>query len=245
MERRFKDFDISFVYSGALCISSYFTSLALIILYNIFVEWVIIGIFYFILIFYQFPEWWGALLYFLIFATVTFIISSISVPALLRTFTYIRYLFSLERKPWKEVNGEARAAFLQLYFKIQQNRQAIFDKIEEEEEENEKKTEGGVYYLFLKIIHRTKDRIWEVRKQRASTLFNKVESRLQEASSELAEEREEYNKSIAAMHPKEIVKIVSALVITFVISIVLVTRESMEREFLVLYCFHSCSNKML
>lgn len=195
----------------------------LIFLYNLFIEVVIVGSLYYFLIFYHFPEWWGMLLYFMIFCTVTFIISSISVPALLRTFIYLKYLFSLERKSWREINNEAKSAFLKFYLRIQQNRKDILDKIEPRYE-GVQKVEGGVYYLLLKIVYWIKDKFWNLRKKRVSDIFHKVERGVQYLTTDLEEEKVEYQKTISSMQPEELIKTSIALLLTFLFSILLVLK---------------------
>jgi hypothetical protein len=191
----------------------------LIKLYNFFSAFLIIGALYYILMFFQFASWWGPVFYFIIFCTVTFLVASLSVPAILRTFIYIKYLFSLQRKSWREVNNEARFAFLQFYLQIQQNRQKLLEKIQPQYTDMETaKVQGGVYYLFLKTIHGIKDKLWALRKKRVTDLFAKIQKKSETLTHELAVEKEEYEKSVSAMKPKELIKTAIALAITFLFS---------------------------
>lgn len=195
-----------------------------IILYNIFVEILIIGGFYYFLIYYDFSGWGGMLLYFFLFATVSFIISSISVPSFLRIFTYIKYLFSLERKPWRVVNAEARASFLRLYLNIHQNRDILLDKAKSPYDEEPKKAEGGIYYLLLTIIHRIKDKLWKARKAKISAIFDQVGATLHSTEQELEQEKEMYVENLKHMNPKELRKISFALIFTFLLAAGLLNR---------------------
>ncbi len=195
----------------------------LIILYNIFIETVIIGVLYYFLIFGTFTGWWGMLLYFFVFCTVTFIIASISVPRLLKAFIYLKHLFSLERKSWKEISNEAKYAFFQFYLRIQKNRQNLLEQFEPQYQK-EHKVQGGIYYLMLKTVYWIKDKFWGLRKRNVAELFHKVEKKMQQLTSDLAEEKEEYEKSVSAMKPAELFKTTIALILTFLLSILLVSR---------------------
>lgn len=196
----------------------------LIFLYNIFIQLVIIGGLYYMLIFYHFPEWWGMILYFFTFCTVTFIVASISVPATLRTFIYVKYLFSLKRATWREINNEAKAAFLQFYLRIQNNRMELLNKAQPRFSEEEHRAEGGIYYLFLKTLHGIKDKFLNVRKRNISDLFNKIDHGVQQVTAELSHDKEEYERTVSQMTPIELFKTFIALVITFLISALLVTK---------------------
>lgn len=197
----------------------------LIFIYNKFIEIVIIGALYYILVSYHFPEWWGALLYFIIFATVTFIIASISVPGLLRTFTYLKYLFSIERKSWREINNEAKLAFLSIYLRMQKNPSQILDSIESGYDKTHK-AEGGVYYLFLKTIYGIKDRVFSIREKPISKTLGELDLSVKEITSDIASQKESYERAVSLMTPGELFKTAIALILTFVFSAFLLLRGS-------------------
>lgn len=190
-----------------------------IFLYNFFVEFAIVGFLYYILIFNLFDlhGWTGVLVYYLIFGTVTFLVASISVPFILRMFIYAKYLFSLERKKWREVNHEAQAAFLNFYLQIQKNRLTLLEKSESRYQQ-EHVVHGGVYYLILKVIHGIKDYIWDLRKKSVSDLFEKIQSRAIAMHAEISEEKRGYNEAVSQMDAVEIWRTSLALLLTFFLS---------------------------
>jgi hypothetical protein len=191
----------------------------LIKLYNFFSPILIIGTLYYILMFFTFTGWWESMVYFIIFCTVTFLVSSLSVPTILRTFIYLKYLFSLEPKSWQEVNNEARLAFVQFYLRIQHNRQKLLEKIQPHYTDMENiQVKGGVYYLFLKTIHGIKDKLLALRKKRVSDLFTKLQKKSEILTQELEMEKKEYEQSVSSMKPQELIKTAIALMITFFFS---------------------------
>jgi hypothetical protein len=84
-----------------------------------------------------------------LFLIATFLVASTTVPLLFKLFVYIKYLFSLERKTFYEIRAEAETFFLKLY--NYRYTDAEQEKLYEED------VGGGIYYLFLKTIHKIKD----------------------------------------------------------------------------------------
>ncbi len=210
---------------GVLILGIFLPVWPLILLYNIFIELFLIGFLYYIFITYHFPDWWGGLLSYTIFATVTFIIASISVPAFLRTFTYLKYLFSIERKSWREINNEAKLAFLSIYLRIQNNKLDVLGRLGSRYEPVEK-VEGGLYYLFLKTIYGVKDRVFDLRKKRVKQLMGDLDQTVKSAQGELSNELETYEKTVSLMTPSELFKTALALILTFALSALLLLRGS-------------------
>lgn len=189
----------------------------ILMLYNFFVAIVIIGSLYYMLMFVPFTGIIGGIIYYLAFCTVTFLVASVSVPALLRVFTYVKYLFSLERKPWREINNEAKLAFLQFYLQVQQNRKKLLETAQTKYDVAYE-VEGGIYHLLSKIVRSIKNKIFNLRKRNATELLHKVEGKMQKIGTELEEEKKQYIQSISQMKPQELFKTAIALLITFVIS---------------------------
>lgn len=200
-------------------------------IYNRLAHYLLIAVFYWLLFQFDLPGWEGSALFYLTFATVTFLIASISVPGLLQTFTYVKYLFSLERKPWREIRLEAKYAFLNLYFQIQRNKKSLYDTVEPRYA-RELKVEGGIYYLFLKTLHWFKDKALRLPKKNVLDVMIKLDEQLAQTRSDIALSRDEYHRSIGEIDGITVFKTLIALVITFAFSALLVFKGSHEQGLL-------------
>lgn len=198
-----------------------FPFIPLVILYNLLKETIIVLFFYYLLIFHISPDnIVNIILYIFVFLSVTFIVSSISVPFILRIFIYIKHLFSLDRKTFLEINNEAKKSFINLYMKIQKS-----DKIDINLQEIEKKeAEGGLYYLFLKIIHKIKDIIFNFKLKKIKEIVFKIKNEKESLYKEYEDEKTTYIENLNKLSTIDILKCISALLITFLISASFVSR---------------------
>jgi len=189
----------------------------LIFMYRIFINFVIVGVFYYFLIFSTFTGFLGGALYFLMFVTVTFLVASISVPFFMKLFIYLKYIFSLERKSWKVINNEAKAAFFDFYLRTHASRIRVFDDLAKKQPQKIK-SDGGIYYLFLKVIHGIKNRFLRLRLKSLRNTFTKLEQSLLSMEADITEEKQEYEKTLSEIQKSEIIHITIALGITFIFS---------------------------
>lgn len=196
----------------------------LISLYNFFSGSIILGVLYYFLMFYNFHSPLRLFLYYYLFGIVTFIVSSITIPWILSLLIYFKYLFSLKKKSWKEIDNEAQAAFLGFYRRIQNNKMKSLE--EEQLEGREKQVEGGVYYLFLKILHKVKDKILHFNFNIFTETFKKITAKSQKLCLDYEAGRSNFEETGAILTIAEIKKTILALVLTFLLSAALAYRGS-------------------
>jgi len=115
--------------------------------YDFLIPKIIIGFLYYIIMFWKI----NLFLQIYIFIVATFLVASTTVPFLFKIFVYVKHLFELKKRSFAEIKLEAETFFIKLY---KYNFDEESEKIEEEEEE----VSGGLYYLFLKLLHGIKDK---------------------------------------------------------------------------------------
>lgn len=196
----------------------------LIWVYNKIVQTLLIATIYYFLMFLDFSFPGGFLLYYFLFVTVTFLVSSITVPLIFRLTVYVRELFSLEKKTWKQINREARMAFLQFYKKLQGGRLKGADvKVRYEEGYQ---AEGGVYYMTLKLLHYLKDKLWKLKEKKVEAVVEKIQTTTVEMVDDYYVEKMTYQEALMSLKPKDLRNTVIALSVTLVFCVSLVMRGS-------------------
>jgi hypothetical protein len=210
---------------GVIILLSILPIWPLIWVYNHIVQSLLIAILYYILMFFSFSFAGGFLLYYVIFATVTFLVSSITVPFIFRLSVYAREIFSLEKKSWKQVNKEARTAFVQFYQRLHgEQTQAVANiKVQYSDEYQ---AEGGVYYMLLKFLHYLKDKFWKLKKRKIEGVVEKIQDTTVEFVDEYYEEKSSYYFRLQSLSSKELRRTVIALAFTIVFAMSLAIRGS-------------------
>ncbi|MDP3975815.1 MAG: hypothetical protein Q8P95_02765 [bacterium] len=197
----------------------------LIWIYNHIVEALLICAIYYLLMFWSFDYTGGYLVFYLLFMTVTFLVSSITVPFLFKLWVYIKAIFSLEKKSWRAVSNEAKMAFLQFYRYVQgggsQSIRAIKARYGEKYQ-----AEGGVYYMLLKLLHYLKDRFWELKERKAEVVVEKIQHKTLEFVDEYYQEKTAYDSTLRALKPKDLQRTALAMLLTLFLSVVLVSHGS-------------------
>lgn len=195
--------------------------LPLIWIYNQIVQTLLIAVIYYFLLFSSFDYVGGFLVYYLLLATVTFLVSSITVPFIFKLSVYIKALFSLERKTWKQVSKEAKLAFLNFYKQLHGNySQALLNiKIRYSDEY---KAEGGVYYMLLKFLHYLKDKFWKLKEKKIDAVVEKIQHKTEEFVDEYYQEKNAYYVTLTSFTPKDLQKTVIALGVTIFFALLLV-----------------------
>ncbi len=197
----------------------------LIWVYNHIVQSLLIATIYYFLMFsnYAFPG--GFLVYYLLLATVTFLVSSITVPLIFRLTVYVKALFSLEKKSWDEVNKEARTAFMQFYKKMQGGSAEVVADLKVRYDD-EFKAEGGVYYMLLKFLHYLKDKFWKLKEKKIEAVVDKITDKTVEFVDEYYHEKMSYQHTLMTVSPKDLNRTAIALGVTIAFSLSLVFRGS-------------------
>lgn len=197
----------------------------LIWIYNYMVQTILIAIIYYFLMFVDYGFVGGFLLYYLLLATVVFLVSSITVPFIFQLSIYIKEIFSLERKTWKQVHKDAKMAFVKFYQKLHGAQSRPMTEIKTRYSKQHE-AEGGVYYMLLKFLHFMKDKFWEMKKKRVGAVVDKIQKKTVEYVDEYYEEKKSYYMTIRSLSSKDLKRTVVALVITIVFAVLLVLEGS-------------------
>jgi len=197
----------------------------LIWVYNKLVQTMLIAMIYYFLMFfsYDFPA--GFLVYYILLLTVTFLVSSMTVPFIFQLSVYVRALFSLERKTWKQVNTEARTAFVKFYQRLHDKEAKAMPDIKVRYAK-EYKAEGGVYYMLLKFLHLLKNKLWQFKEKKMDMVVEKIQDKTVEFVDDYYEEKRSYYFTLGSLSAKDLRRTVVALSITLVFSIALVMKGS-------------------
>ncbi len=138
---------IKFIWSLIILIIL-FPILPILWVYDFLASKVLIGTLYYTVIFID----THIIITILLFLVATFLVASSTVPFLFKVFVYIKYLFELKRKPYEEIKSDAETFFMRLY-------NYKHTDIDHNDLINENEVEGGLYYLFLKLVHTIKDHL--------------------------------------------------------------------------------------
>lgn len=197
----------------------------LIWIYNHIVQSLLIAALYYVLMFISFDFTGGFLAYYVVFATVTFLVSSITVPFIFQLSVYGRELFSLEKKSWKQVSKEAKTSFVQFYQRLhgQQSQAMTSIKVQYSDEYQ---AEGGVYYMLLKFLHYLKDKFWKLKKRKIEGVVEKIQDTTVEFVDEYYEEKSSYYFRLQSLSSKDLKRTVLALVLTILFAMTLAFRGS-------------------
>jgi hypothetical protein len=197
----------------------------LIWIYNQIVQTLLIAVIYYFLMFSSFAFPGGFLVFYILLATVTFLVSSITIPFIFKVSVYFRALFSLEKKSWKQVDNEAKMAFVNFYKRLHGNYNEAMTNIKARYNE-EYKAEGGVYYMLLKFLHYTKDKFWKLKEKKMDLVVEKIQDTTVEFVDEYYEEKNAYDITLRSLSPRDLRRTVLALTITIFISLLLVFEGS-------------------
>lgn len=197
----------------------------LIWIYNYIVQTLLIALIYYFLLFYEYSFAGGFLIYYLLLVTVTFLVSSITVPFIFRLGVYVRALFSLERKTWRKVNIEAKMAFIQFYKRLHGKHSKAMAEIKPRYAELPR-AEGGVYYMLLKFLHYLKDKFWQLKERKIEVVVEKIQDKTVELVDEYYQEKYAYYFTLKSLTPKDLKRTVVALIVTIVFSVMLVLEGS-------------------
>jgi hypothetical protein len=195
----------------------------LIWIYNHLVQSVIIAFGYYVLMFVPLTFPGGFFVYYLLLATVTFLVSSITVPFIFQLSVYFRELFSLERKSWKQIHHEAKFAFLHFYQKLYGDYNQAMQHIKVRYAD-QYKAEGGVYYMLLKFLHFLKDKLWTLKEKKMEAVVRPIQEKTVEFVDEYFEEKNAYYVTLRSIAPKDLRRTVIALFITILVSVSLILR---------------------
>jgi len=197
----------------------------LIWVYNQIVQTLLIATVYYFLMFWSFHFPGGFLVYYLLLATVTFLVSSITVPFIFQLSVYFRAMFSLERKTWKQVHHEAKLAFVRFYQKLYGNYNEAMGNIKIRYAD-EYKAEGGVYYMLLKFLHYLKNKFWKLKEKKMDAVVEKIQDTTVEFVDEYYHEKNAYDVALRTISVKDLKRTVMALGITIAFAILLVLKGS-------------------
>ncbi len=187
----------------------------LIWVYNHISQSFLIAVLYYILMFFSYDFTGGFVLYYVIFMTATFLVSSITVPLIFRLSVYFRELFSLEKKSWKQVNKEAGTAFVQFYQRLHGEQSQALSSIKVQYSD-QYQAEGGVYFMLLTFLHYLKDKFWKLKKKKIEGVVEKIQDTTVEFVDEYYEEKNSYYFRLQSLSSKDLRRTVLALVLTIV-----------------------------
>jgi len=194
-------------------------------IYNQIVQTLLIAVIYYFLMFSSFAFPGGFLVYYILLATVTFLVSSITVPFIFKLSVYFKELFSLEKKTWKQVHHEAETAFLNFYRRLHGNYSEAMANIKARYPD-EYKAEGGVYYMLLKLLHYLKDKFWKLKEKKIELVVEKIQDTTVEFVDEYYQEKNAYDVTLSSLSPRDLRRTVVALLITILFSLLLVFEGS-------------------
>ena len=197
----------------------------LIWIYNQIVQTLLIAIIYYFLMFYSYSFTGGFLVFYILLATVTFLVSSITVPFIFQLSVYFKELFSLERKTWKQVHKEAKVAFVKFYQHLHGASARPLAEIKTRYSK-EYQAQGGVYYMLLKFLHYLKDKFWPLKEKKIDAVVEKIQEKTVEYVDEYYEEKRSYYFALQSLSAKDLKRTIVALLITIFISMVLVLEGS-------------------
>jgi len=197
----------------------------LIWIYNHIVQTLLIAVIYYCLMFFSFSFPGGFFVYYLLLATVTFLVSSITVPFIFQLSVYFKELFSLERKTWKQVHAEAKMSFVKFYQRLHGKHTEAISNLKSKYTEAYK-AEGGVYYMLLKFLHYMKDKFWKLKEKKMDAVVEKIQDTTVEFVDDYYHERRSYYFTLRSLSPRDLRRTVIALVITILFSTLLVFEGS-------------------
>lgn len=197
----------------------------LIWVYNYIIQTLLIATVYYFLMFWSFSFPGGFLVYYLLLATVTFLVASITVPFIFQISVYIKEMFSLEKKTWRQVHWEAKVAFLRFYQRLHGNYDDAVKTIKIRYPEDYK-AEGGVYYMLLKFLHFLKDQFWALKEKKIDAVVETIQGKTEEFVDEYIQEKNAYTVTLNSISTKDLRRSVIALGLTIVFSVLLVLRGS-------------------
>lgn len=210
---------------GVIILLSILPIWPLIWIYNHIVQTLLIAILYYVLMFVSFDFPAGFLLYYVVFATVTFLVSSITVPFIFKLSVYFKEIFSLEKKSWKQVNKEAATAFVQFYQRLHGQQTQALSEIKTQYDD-QYQAEGGVYYMLLKFLHYLKDKFWKLKKKKIEGVVEKIQDTTVEFVDEYYQEKTSYYFRLQSLSPRELNRTVVALLFTIIFSVSLALHGS-------------------
>lgn len=220
-ERIFNSIRTFFRFVWGLVILSFILPVwPLIWVYNHVAQTLLIAVLYYALMFVDFSFPAGFLVYYVIFMTATFLVSSITVPFIFQLSVYVREMFSLEKKPWKQITKEAKNAFVQFYQRLHGSYSAAMAGIKSQYSE-EYKAEGGVYYMLLKFLHYLKDKLWKLKERKIEGVVEKIQDTTVGIVDEYYEEKTSYYFRLQSLSPKDLQRTVLALVLTLLFAMLL------------------------
>lgn len=197
----------------------------LIWIYNQVVQTLLIAVIYYMLMFWSFAFPGGFLVYYILLATVTFLVSSITVPFIFKLSVYFKALFSLENKTWKQVDNEAKMAFVNFYRRLHGNYSEAMANIKARYPD-EYKAEGGVYYMLLKLLHYLKDKFWKLKERKIDLVVEKIQDTTVEFVDEYYHEKNAYDVTLSSLNSRDLRNTVVALLITILFSLLMVFEGS-------------------
>lgn len=197
----------------------------LIWIYNHIVQTLLIAIIYYCLMFVDFVGMIGPVggyfVYYLLLATVTFLVSSITVPFIFQLSVYFKELFSLERKTWKQVHSEAKMSFVKFYQRLHGKHTETISNLKSKYTE-EYKAEGGVYYMLLKFLHYMKDKFWKLKERKMEAVVEKIQDTTVDFVDDYYQERRNYYFTLRSLSSKDLRRTIIALVFTILFAVMLV-----------------------
>jgi hypothetical protein len=185
-----------------------FPLLPLLWLWDFLAPELLVGLLYYLILFNDL----NIVLSIFLFSIATFLVATLTVPWIFGAYVIIKNMLSLERKSYAEIKWEAETFFIKLY-------RYQFD--EQEDEETTEEERGGVYYLFLKVLHTAKDQSLGIlrsisRKRSTQHLMEKLR---------LGKIREELLKELNDRHPinpKDLLVPLFGFIFTFLVALVMV-----------------------
>ncbi|GEM_PF-5224511 len=197
----------------------------LIWIYDFLIQTILIAVIYYFLLFWHWNFSGAFVPYYLLLATVTFLVASITVPFIFQLSVYVKALFSLERKTWREVHLEAKTSFLRFYQRLYGNYAEAMAHIKIHYAEKYK-AEGGVYYMLLKFLHFLKDRLWQLKEGKIDVVVEKIQDKTIAFVDEYREEKNAYSAALQSISGKDLRRTIVAFSITIVLAILLVQHGS-------------------